>query len=65
MIKQYPPNKDGAFNDFELPDQELTFVQENDEFKVILMVENMSIDRKDKKQYELNYITGYYLIKKK
>jgi hypothetical protein len=64
-IKTYIADTNGAYKSYTLPDDKLTFTQENDKFKVTLVISSMNISKSNKKQWEINYVTGSYLIKKK
>ena len=56
---------DGGGANYILPEQQLTLTQENDKFKVTMIINRISVSKDPFKQWEETFLSASYLIKKK
>ncbi|WP_374948889.1 DUF4153 domain-containing protein [Mucilaginibacter sp.] len=52
-------------NFYTVPAKSMMFTSENDQLKVVLLVERIVFQKDEKKQWDINFMTGRYLIRKK
>jgi hypothetical protein len=63
FLKAHTSDKNNN-NSYLLPDSKLTFSQTNNRYKVTLLIERMSVAKNGKSDWEINYVSRAYLIKK-